>query len=50
MIYHALSRETGDDVRIARAERIDFDADGNPMFPRPHGPNSPQPVPSGQID
>ena len=48
MVYHALAKESGDDVRIARIERIDFDNDGKPVFPRPHGRNNPQPVPSGE--
>ena len=35
--------------RIARAEKIEWADDGNPIFPRPHGYFSPIPLPSGQV-
>jgi GH43 family beta-xylosidase len=47
--YHAAEwsdRIFGD--RIARIEKLDFDQDGKPVFPKPHGYFSPQPLPSGQ--
>ncbi|CAL8097556.1 unnamed protein product [Orchesella dallaii] len=50
MVYHAVANSTGRDVRIARIEKIDWNEDGTPKFPRPHGYNHPQPVPSGQTE
>ncbi|ODM87328.1 Extracellular exo-alpha-(1-_5)-L-arabinofuranosidase [Orchesella cincta] len=50
MTYHAA--EWPDRVfgnRVARAEKIEWDQEGNPIFPRPHGYFSPQPLPKGQI-
>lgn len=50
MIYHASEdRERIEHYRIARAEKITWDdVTGRPVFPRPHGYLSPQPIPSGQ--
>jgi GH43 family beta-xylosidase len=50
MLYHAWMDGVNFywDNRIARAEKITWAADGKPVFPRPHGFNSPQPIPSGQ--
>ncbi|ODM89798.1 Extracellular exo-alpha-(1-_5)-L-arabinofuranosidase, partial [Orchesella cincta] len=50
MVYHAVANSTGRDRRIARIEKIEWNEDGSPKFPRPHGYNHPQPVPSGQTE
>ena len=47
MAYHA-TVDTGRTDRIARLERIDFNDDGSPRFPRPHGFGNPIEVPHGQ--
>ena len=48
MVYHGSVNTTNiEGHRIARIEKIDWDENGKPVFPRPHGFNSPQPVPSG---
>jgi len=49
MAYHGTIDTTNiDGFRIARIEKIDWNSDGTPSFPIPHGFNHPQPVPSGQ--
>jgi len=49
MTYHGCVNTTHiNGYRIARVEKIDWAEDGKPVFPRPHGYNHPQPVPSGQ--
>lgn len=49
MVYHATdSKEVINGNRVARIEKIDWSENG-PVFPRPHGFNTDQPVPSGQI-
>ncbi|CAG7718131.1 unnamed protein product [Allacma fusca] len=50
MTYHGCVNTTHiNGYRIARIEKIDWNDDGTPSFPRPHGYNHPQPVPSGQM-
>jgi len=50
MVYHGTVNTTHiDGYRIARLEKISWGEDGKPEFPRPHGYNHPQPVPSGQL-
>lgn len=50
MVYHGTVNTTHiNGFRIARIEKIDWDENDRPVFPRPHGYNSPQPVPSGQL-
>ncbi|CAG7821622.1 unnamed protein product [Allacma fusca] len=50
MVYHGTANTTHiDGFRIARIEKIDWDENGRPVFPRPHGHNHPQPVPSGDL-
>ncbi|CAG7824204.1 unnamed protein product [Allacma fusca] len=50
MVYHAASNTTHiNGFRIARLEKIEWDENGYPVFPRPHGFNHPQAVPSGQL-
>ncbi|CAL8071956.1 unnamed protein product [Orchesella dallaii] len=49
MVYHGTVNTTHiDGFRIARVEKIGWNEDGSPSFPRAHGYNNPQPVPSGQ--
>ncbi len=49
MVYHATTSQVDiEGFRIARIEKIDWNDEGEPVFPRPHGYNNPQPVPSGQ--
>lgn len=49
MVYHATVNVTHiDGFRTARLEKIDWNMDGTPRFPRPHGYGVLQPVPSGQ--
>ncbi|CAG7837407.1 unnamed protein product [Allacma fusca] len=51
MVYHGTVNTTHiDGFRIARIEKIDWDENDRPVFPRPHGYNHPQPVPSGDPD
>lgn len=48
--YHAA--EYSDRIfgnRITRAEKLDWNSNGEPVFPKPHGFFSPQPLPSGQV-
>ncbi|CAL8125710.1 unnamed protein product [Orchesella dallaii] len=48
-IYHASDdRERIEHYRVARADKVEWGPDGRPVFPRPHGYYSPQPIPSGQ--
>jgi len=50
MVYHGTTSETQiSGNRIARIEKIDWSPEGTPVFPRPHGYDHPQPVPSGQV-
>ena len=46
MSYHATVNGYGD--RSARLEKIEWNDDGTPRFPRPHGFGSPLEVPHGQ--
>lgn len=49
MVYHGTTSPNQiDGYRIARVEKITWNADGSPNFPKAHGYNHPQPVPSGQ--
>jgi len=49
MVYHGTVNTTHiDGYRIARIEKVEWNDDGSPRFPLPHGFNHPQPVPSGQ--
>jgi GH43 family beta-xylosidase len=50
MVYHGTVDTVNiNGYRIARIEKITWGPDGRPVFPRPHGYNSSQPVPSGQV-
>jgi len=49
MVYHGTVNTTHiNGFRIARIEKVDWNDDGSPKFPKAHGYNNPQPVPSGQ--
>lgn len=49
MVYHGTVNTTHiNGYRIARIEKIGWSEDGSPVFPKAHGYNHPQPVPSGQ--
>ena len=49
MAYHATVNPVDiDGWRIARVEKIDWNDDGTPSFPRPHGFDFQFEVPSGQ--
>ena len=49
MVYHGTDvTENVLEQRLARLERIDWDENGDPVFPKPHGRNSTVPVPSGE--
>ncbi|CAL8071954.1 unnamed protein product [Orchesella dallaii] len=49
MVYHGTVNTTHiNGFRTARIEKIDWNEDGSPLFPKAHGYNHSQPVPSGQ--
>ncbi|CAG7716692.1 unnamed protein product [Allacma fusca] len=52
LVYHATDRilPPGElqTIRKTRAQKISWDSNGNPVFPRPVGLSTPIPVPSGQ--
>ena len=49
MAYHATTDSVNiEGNRVARIEKIDWDSDGTPSFPRPHGYGVLQAAPSGQ--
>jgi GH43 family beta-xylosidase len=50
MSYHAQNTsEPNNPQRIAYLDKIEWDLIGYPIFPKPHGQDSPQAVPSGQM-